>query len=162
MKQQTFFHFGYFSRTRPCAFDMWNISGLTRLKRCFCAGRLSAPRALQWSQSRVEFWWMAAVLIELQHIKLLWGLKEWIAVDCFVTPKVIFILSGLVSVLALLGVDCAVAMGNAHMVQFSCSLCVWVCVSVYECACVCPCACMTWGNCWAVIYILTRSSICTH
>lgn len=35
---------------------------------------------------------------------------------------------GLVSALALLGVDCAVAMGNAHMVPFSSSLSPSLCV----------------------------------
>ena len=66
---------------------------------------------------------MAAVLIELKHIMLLQSPAEWIARWLFCNPEAFSFC--LVSFLASLGVDCAVAMGGAILL-----FCVFVCVNV--------------------------------
>lgn len=70
------------------------------------------------------------ILIEMKHFDLLQTLRKESPINCFVTWRW-FYFERPHLVLALLGVDCAVAMGNERTVLFS------YCVL---------CACMTWKN----------------
>lgn len=114
------------------AFWFWKYFMTSALRNCFLCRKVVIALGTSVILNQSGIWVNCRCIDWLKTHHLPLSLKELIAVNCFVTLRQFLFCQGLVSVLALLGVDCAVATGNGtHGAVPLFSVCVCVHVPIW-------------------------------